>query len=167
VVRAKQIASRTNYLLQSKPEGIRVESTGWSHFSWRTDPFIVTYHINPNNLSVVARLDDPADIHLFPVVFSLNCKNERINHYELILKIQRYSLANLSYEVATQASGSSSRQRGQKGPIEAGTVLELPFALNSPDADWRTLHISGQYKDSSDGIDITYRFFHQPAFQCE
>jgi hypothetical protein len=69
VVRAKQIASRTNYLLQSMPEGIQVESTGWSHFSWRTDPSIVKYHINPNYLGVVARLDDPADIQLFPVVF--------------------------------------------------------------------------------------------------
>ena len=167
VVRAKQIASRTNYLLQSMPEGIQVEGTGWSHFSWRTDPFIGKYHINPNNLGVVARLDDPADMHLFPVVFSLTCKSERISHYELMLKIQRYSLADLSYEVAAQGSGSSSRQRAQEGPIEVGTVLELPFAVNSPDAGWRTLHISGRYKNSSDGIDVTYRFFHQPAFQCE
>src|SRR6185312_598030 len=64
VVRAKQIASRTNYLLQSMPEGIRLEKTGWSYFSWQTDPFIRKYHINPNNLGVVARLEDPADVHL-------------------------------------------------------------------------------------------------------
>jgi hypothetical protein len=55
-IRAKQIASRTNYLLESMPEGIPAQGNTWTPFAWKTEPFIWRYHINPNNIAVLARL---------------------------------------------------------------------------------------------------------------
>jgi hypothetical protein len=191
-IRAKQIASRTNYLLKSKPIDVSSRRNIWIPFSWKTGPFILRYQINPKNLAVLARLEtndrdenDVAQNDILPVVFSQSqdCKNEQISRYGLMLKIQRYSLADLTYEVRLPKSGekpamsktcyfifSDSDTCAPQPPrertgIEVGTVVELLIPVNAP-AGPVSLSIKGRYKDSSEGLDLTCRFFHQPDFQC-
>jgi hypothetical protein len=180
-IRAKQIASRTNYLVQSMPVSARKDD--WTPFSWKTSPFISRYQINPNNLAVLAqsKTNDSAEGDILPVVFSLDCQDEQISHYELMLKIQRYSLADLAYQLrpAGNTAGAAKTcyftfsdsdtcgpaRPKRSTPIEVGTVIQLHIPVTAP-AGWQSLHIFGAYKDSSEGLDLTYRFFHQPNFIC-
>lgn len=194
-LRAKQIASRTNYLLKSKPIDVSLRKDIWTPFSWKTGPFISRYQIDPNNLAVLARLattdrdendrDEFGSVQddILPVVLSesQDCKNEQISNYEFMLKIRRYSLADLTYRVRFPESGgtpaitkncyftfsdSCASQPPKEGTgIEVGTVVQLRISVSAP-AGPVTLSIKGRYKDSSEGLDLTCRFFHQPDFQC-
>ncbi len=182
-IRAKQIANHSNYLLKTLP--ILAHNGEWTHFSWNTDPFITRYQINPNNLAVLAQSpkNERGENEIFPAVFALDCKNAQISHYELMLRIQEYSLADLSYVVRSPASGNAPAiaktchftfsDVDTCGPpalkratrIEVGTVVELHIPMTAPPG-WVSLHIFGPYKDSSERLNLTYNFFHQPDFHC-
>ncbi len=183
-IRVKQIASRTNYLMQSRDDAISPKPGEWDHFDWSTDTIIYTHKIDASSLGVIARLDshNPDKDDIAPVILCLQCKDEEITHYELFLKIQRYSLSDLRYEIRIPGSAKPTtcyftisdpcvfpRPR-QNSPIEVGTVIKLPLSVIAPTGEVApagevTVHITGQYKDSSEQLELTYKFFHEPVFR--
>ena len=176
-VQAKQISSRTNYLLLSKPDSVDKAPNRWNDLHWKTKPVIAPNHINPDRLGVVVRLDSEDAQHgdLAPVIFCMKPKGQRIANYELLFKIQRYSLASLYYRIVGPITKTCFYSLAEpclpKAPkvssgIEVGTVISLPFPLESP-AGAFTIEIHGQYKDSLEKLEPSFNFYHQPTYASQ
>jgi hypothetical protein len=176
-IQARQNTRRTNYLMVSK--GAPSLPGQWNHFQWPAGEVLGRPNLDHSDLGVVVRLksDNEYTEDLAPAVFYNQAEPRTLSRqYELILKLQRYSITRLKYTITAAGSppvtcfyvkNSCSREpAGSEGFIEVGNVVSLPIDLRSvTKAADVNIQIEGEYKDRDDSLHAAYRFHHQPDYQ--
>lgn len=161
-IRVKQMSGWPNYLMVAK-KGSAFKQPGWNEFSWPVDAVIQEKEINPAHLGVVVRLksDNEYTEDLAPAVFySQESPPGSIKHYKLILRVQQYTLTDLSYEIV--AGGRSRTHHYGEVPVEVGVAVSLNIDLDDLPGPV-TVHINGEYENTDKRLVATYRFYHEPV----
>jgi hypothetical protein len=178
-IQARQMTWRTNYLMQSKKDSVQKTAAQWGEFQWPIDKVIGRFNVDATSLGITVRLnsDSESGEQLAPAVFYNQAEpHEPIGKYQLFLRIQLHSLAHLAYEIErrgfapqtchyTAQRTCAAAPGGEDGSVEVGSVVPLEIDLSQArDPGEVTIHIKGEYKNSDDKIQATYRFYHQPKY---
>ena len=179
-VTARQLETRTNYLMQTEPGAIQAAFHRWSNFNWSVDNVIRKFGIDARDLGIVAHVAKEGNAHeqkITPVIYCADCPARlRIASYELLVRSVAYEFSSVSYSVLATAgtkprvcyftvdkSCLSSPPKWQE-PIEVGTLMRLKID-SPPSAGWVEVTVKLNPADRSKREDgFTVRFFHQPVF---
>ena len=160
------IKAQPNYpekLYFMRPEQVRWEK-GWKKFSrWPVDDVLVHLDISPENLCVLGRLDRPDDGSgdIVPLVLYAKKPLARISGYQLVFRPGR-DLRRLVYELHCLESGQETTVATHYNLLKKNPV-DLDLDMSGMQEGYFRLVVTGKYKNSTEEIYRSYRFYHQPS----